>query len=1666
MGSIEEHNDHSDWSLQTGEIDQFCETVPNKEKDHFWNLVNQIEKEIDDLAKIIQPSTRQIDLLEVFCSDCSAITDQVQKLGGTSIRFGRTQGDLETAEGRRALFVQLLKHRPKNVWMSPTCGPWSKWSQFNSLRSIAAFDSIQHQRFSMLSQVALCLVLCRYQHRKNQHAHWEQPKGSYMMRLPYIQEIYRYLLRTMPDLCNAGNLKDPENKLPMQKGLHIMTSSQRLHDAIHHLKCTRDHVHQQIEGSTKVHGQTVARSELSEIYPRKFGRLVAKTLLKIRFPLEKPAGTIADPVLIMLDAIAAEANAATVRERPTKRYKPNPRRGVKTPAAAGAPDSTGDAKRQKSEVTTSSNTESTTNPIEHASEQIQKIAEEIEKGLPRVGKRVINNSAIIQALEKEFPNMTIKAILACKGTNRRMGPPNQVHAQEAPYRRSIMKIRDTNEIMIDAAWEEYANLSNRKIIRASPPCRVNITMFAAKPNASSDCLPGVSENSPEPRAKVPETPEVSRTHEPDEVSETKEKLPTAPEQSENFPRQSFQTNETHQEVQAEDRPSTTDQGDEAHGARFKALPREEQAMLKRAHKNLCHPSAEQLSATLRNQGCRPEIHQAVFDMKCPTCAASQKPKLSRPSSLKPELDFNDKVFMDGVKWTSKQGQSFHFYHLIDQATNFHVAIPAPNRTAEHAIQKTMEAWLQWAGPPNMLVTDPATEFTSDLYQEFLQRYDIKGITTSPNAHWQNGQCERHGEILQHMLTKIDLEQPITTFWEFHQALVQSTNAKNTLSIRRGYSPEILVFGKSSKVPGSIASSEDLSAHESANREDAQGIQFRRSLALRERARIAFHQADNDQALRRACLRRSRPDRQSYNIGEWVMIWQPQKTGSGYWIGPAKVIQVENQLSVWATMGGKLHRRALEHVRPVCSSEARQISEVENQDPENHQHQSPTELPLAEIPNNPENPNNNQHQNIQNPPDNLDNDGNSQSQDQPDNEPEGENSESNPHDDFFNQPIDTPLPESSLDDDLVTTHILCVEDEILTVDPAETPCAWRCEFEVPSHLAKVNCQGQPPESLLLATTEKKQRTEVKLTTLTVEEQAAFKKAKESEIQIQNWLSTGTVSKILRDKLAPEQIIRCRWILVWKPLEEAISPENAKGIKSEKLKTHKPKARLVVLGYLDPNLTEVPRDSPTLGRQSKMLLLQLISSKGWSLGSFDIKAAFLQGRTQKDRVMGMEPVPELAKALQLAPNEVCKLDKSAYGLIDAPFLWFKTLSEELINLGMQPSPFDPCVFILRHPKTNEISGVLGIHVDDGIYGGDEYFHSQISKLEEKYPFGSKKSKAFTFTGIELFQHPDNSIELSQTKYVNHIPAIQISQERKLQENEKVTEKERHHLRGLVGSLQYAAVHTRPDIASALSHLQSQINSATVATLLTANKVLHNAKKHSDVHIKIQPIKTEDLRFIAFSDASFASKSKPESHAGMIILATHSDIAKNQSCPISPISWGTKKIQRIVTSTLSAETSALSTTLDQLTWLRIYWAWILDPKTEWQRPEVSQNLPPAFSIPTYKAQENDFAITDCKSLYDLTTRTAIPNCQEFRTQLLARSIKDILTEGIKLHWVHSGAQLADSLTKVMEATFLRETLRKGRYCLHDSDEVLKDRASARNRLKWLRSSTDQMSTKSENF
>ena len=281
----------------------------------------------------------------------------------------------------------------------------------------------------------------------------------------------------------------------------------------------------------------------------------------------------------------------------------------------------------------------------------------------------------------------------------------------------------------------------------------------------------------------------------------------------------------------------------------------------------------------------------------------------------------------------------------------------------------------------------------------------------------------------------------------------------------------------------------------------------------------------------------------------------------------------------------------------------------------------------------------------------------------------------------------------------------------------------------------------------------------------------------------------------------------------------------------------------------------------------------------------------------------------------------------------------MDSELERLGFEACPFDPCCFVLRSPATadqpSRLEGILGVHVDDGLGGGSHVFEEAIRKLEITFPFGSHKVSAFTFTGIELNQHSDFSITLNQSAYVRKISPIQIETNRKTQLELPVTETERLALRGIVGSLQYAAINARPDLSSKLSFLQSAINHAKVETLMEANRVLHEAKKHHDVTITIKPIPFTDFRFMAFSDASFSSAKKLDSHAGSIIVGTHQDINRNCQCPISPITWGCRKIQKVVTSTLSAETMALSSTLDQLSWLRLFWSWIHDPTVQWKKP-----------------------------------------------------------------------------------------------------------------------------------
>lgn len=85
----------------------------------------------------------------------------------------------------------------------------------------------------------------------------------------------------------------------------------------------------------------------------------------------------------------------------------------------------------------------------------------------------------------------------------------------------------------------------------------------------------------------------------------------------------------------------------------------------------------------------------------------------------------------------------------------------------------------------------------------------------------------------------------------------------------------------------------------------------------------------------------------------------------------------------------------------------------------------------------------------------------------------------------------------------------------------------------------------------------------------------------------------------------------------------------------------------------------------------------------------------------------------------------------------------------------------------------------------------------------------------------------MHVDQTQYVKDINPVNIDKERRKHPEEPIIESERQAFRGLIGSLQYAAVNTRPDLGSRLSMLQSRINNGQIQDLVDGNKLLHDAK-----------------------------------------------------------------------------------------------------------------------------------------------------------------------------------------------------------------------------------------------
>ena len=136
-------------------------TTMHHETSTVFQLVSEFSRELQQALRDTKPLGTRWVLGEVMCSPNSPLTHQVQQGGKSAFRHGLAQGDLSTQPGRMGLFQSVARHRPKHIWYSPVCGPWSSWSRLNSSRSLEHQKEYQLKRQELLYQVALGITLYR-----------------------------------------------------------------------------------------------------------------------------------------------------------------------------------------------------------------------------------------------------------------------------------------------------------------------------------------------------------------------------------------------------------------------------------------------------------------------------------------------------------------------------------------------------------------------------------------------------------------------------------------------------------------------------------------------------------------------------------------------------------------------------------------------------------------------------------------------------------------------------------------------------------------------------------------------------------------------------------------------------------------------------------------------------------------------------------------------------------------------------------------------------------------------------------------------------------------------------------------------------------------------------------------------------------------------------------------------------------------------------------------------------------------------------------------------------------------------------------------------------------------------------------------------------------------
>ena len=363
----------------------------------------------------------------------------------------------------------------------------------------------------------------------------------------------------------------------------------------------------------------------------------------------------------------------------------------------------------------------------------------------------------------------------------------------------------------------------------------------------------------------------------------------------------------------------------------------------------------------------------------------------------------------------------------------------------------------------------------------------------------------------------------------------------------------------------------------------------------------------------------------------------------------------------------------------------------------------------------------------------------------------------------------------------------------------------------------------------------------------------------------------------------------------------------------------KARLVAKGFSQvAGVDFLETFAPVAKFNTIRCILALGAALDLEIHQMDVKTAFLNGELEEDIYMTQPQGFEVKDFEHLA----CKLKKSLYGLKQSPRAWYQRIDAFFTKEGFTRSEADHSLYI---KQTGEYLLIVLIYVDDLIILASLLAKLAWlkAKLNEEFMMSDLGELSYCL-GVEFERdRKARTITMSQRKYIKEVLKRFNMEECKpigtpLDVNVKLLKLSVEEFEAIegemdgvpyksgVGSLMYAMVATRADLAFAVSMVSQFMSRAGPTHWSAVKRIMRYLQSTMDTKLCLGG---KDMTLRGYCDADWAGDANERrSTTGYVFFIG-----------VGAISWNCRRQPTIALSTTEAEYMSTSQSTKEAIWLR---------------------------------------------------------------------------------------------------------------------------------------------------